>query len=281
MLHWLIALPLIALLIERLIECLDALVTLNLFHWWRSAPPPPPRTFLQRPSRRSWRKGQPAPAPAHLDADGARVVHHIGGDQLEFPVNAYQEAVLYYEKEKALYRNQLKHYLSRHGHFLPRQADATGELWIQASGWHRQLEFWLARRERVPDVGKEAQFARLARDISVDTMINDRTRIHTLEKLTDYVFLRDRHTYAAFTFLKRQVYLILGIALGILVAELLGRQNLLPADPTWSPTSAVVSTYASPAAHALRIAIGALAGALSQPVHGVVNWAASLGRRQA
>jgi hypothetical protein len=209
------------------------------------------------------------------------VVHRIGRDELEFPVNSYQEAVLYYEKEKALYRNQLKHYLSKYGHFLPRQADATGELWIQSSGWHRQLEFWLARRERVPDVGKEAQFARLARDISVDSMINARMRIQTLEKLTDYCFLRDRHTYAAFSFLKRQVYLVLGIALGLLAAELLGRSNLLPADPTWNPASAVVSTYATPAAHALRIAIGALAGALSQPVHGLVNWAAHPTRRRA
>jgi hypothetical protein len=279
MLHWLIALPLIALLTERLLECIDALGTLNLFHWWRSAPPPPPRTFLQRPSRRAWRKGKPAPAQVRADAKNAHVVHRIGPDELQFPVNSYQEAVLYYEKEKALYRNQLKHYLSKYGHFLPRQADATGELWVQSSGWHRQLECWLARREHVPDVGKEAQFARLARDINVDTMINDRTRIQTLEKLTDYCYLRDRHTFAAFAFLKRQVYLVLGIAIGILAAELLGGYNLLPADPTWSANSTVVSTYAGPAARVLRIAIGALAGALSQPIHGLVNWAANAARR--
>ena len=201
MLQWMIVMPLIALLVERLLEVFDALVTLNLFPWWRSAPSAPPKMFLQRPSRTAWRKE----LPANTDAEPkmAKVVHNVGTDTLEFPVHAVAEAVLYYEKERALYGNRLKHYVSRNGYFFPRQADATGELWVQSSSWRLALESRLARREQIPDVGKEAQFARLVRDMTVDGRINERQRIQTLEKLADYCYLRNRSTYRAFSFLIR------------------------------------------------------------------------------
>jgi hypothetical protein len=288
MLQWLIALPLLSLVIERLLECFDLLVTLNLFPFWRSAPPQPPRMFLQRPSRKTWRRAPQPGAPAAIaDAEPARVVHAIGSDTLEFPVSSYQEAVLYYEKEKALYRNWLKHYVSKYGHFLPRQASVTGDLWMQSSSWPLRLEARLAMREKIPDVGKEAQFARLARDVSIDKMINDRNRIQTLEKLADYCYLRNQHTYAAFSFLKRQVYLVFSIGLGILLVELLYQGNVLPpmnqeaalsaangfAGYVLPSASALLQLSVHPASWIFRVAIGALAGSGTQPVHGLINWA--------
>jgi hypothetical protein len=275
MLQWMIVMPVIALLVERLLEMLDALVTLNLFPWWRSAPPAPPKVFLQRPSRTAWRKEVSSNSTG--DTELARVVHTVGSDSLEFPVHAFAEAVLYYEKEKALYGNQLKHYVGKYGHFLPRQADATGELWLQTSNWRLALESRLARKEQVPDVGKEAQFARLARDVSVDGRLNDRARIQTLEKLADYCYLRNRYTYRSFSFLKKQVYLVLGIGLGVAIAELVGQGNLLPADPAWIPMSALLTSAAGPTAIAFRAVVGVLAGAFSQPVHGLVEWFVQLG----
>jgi hypothetical protein len=279
MLQWMIVMPVIALLIERLLETFDSLVTLNLFPWWRSEPPPPPKVFLQRPSRTAWRKERTARGAA--EAEPARVVHTVGSDSLEFPVHAFAEAVLYYEKEKALYGNRLKHYVSKYGHFLPRQADVTGELWLQSSNWRLALESRLARVERVPDVGKEAQFARLARDVSVDGRINDRARIQILEKLADYCYLRNRYTYRAFSFLKKQVYLVLGIGLGVAIAELVGQGNLLPADPAWIPMSELLTSAAGPTAFVFRAVVGVLAGALSLPVHGLVDWFEQLGAGRA
>ena len=270
MLQWMIVMPVIALLVERLLEVFDALVTLNLFPWWRSAPSAPPKMFLQRPSRTAWRKE--LPADAAVEARPARVVHSVGTDTLEFPVHAVAEAVLYYEKERALYGNRLKHYVSRYGHFLPRQADATGELWVQSSSWRLTLEARLARREQIPDVGKEAQFARLVRDMTVDGRINERTRVQTLEKLADYCYLRNRSTYVAFSFLKKQLYLVLGIGLGIAIAELVGQANLLPADPAWMPMSELLAAAAGPTAILLRAVVGLLAGTFSQPLHGLVGW---------
>jgi hypothetical protein len=270
MLQWMIVMPVIALLVERLLEVFDALVTLNLFPWWRSDPSAPPKMFLQRPSRTAWRKELPANAEA--EARPARVVHSVGTDTLEFPVHAVAEAVLYYEKERALYGNRLKHYVSRNGHFFPRQADATGELWVQSSSWRLALESRLARREQIPDVGKEAQFARLVRDMTVDGRINERQRIQTLEKLADYCYLRNRSTYRAFSFLKRQIYLVLGIGLGIVIAELVGQANLLPADPAWMPMSELLAAAAAPTAILLRAVVGVLAGTFSQPLHGLVGW---------
>lgn len=289
MLQWIIALPLISLFIERLLEVFDLLITLNLFPFWRSGPPPPPKIFLQRPSRKTWRKGQqPGAPPTVADAEPARVIHTIGSDTLEFPVSSFQEAVLYYEKEKALYRNRLKHYVNKYGHFLPKQASVTGDLWMQSSSWPLRLEMRLASRERIPDVGKEAQFARLARDVSIDKMVSDRNRIQTLEKLADYCYLRNQHTYAAFCFLKRQVYLVLSIGLGILFAELLYQGDVLPGVNRAAMMSATGGFlgHLLPAAGSLfrlsvvptpwvfRMAIGALAGSGSQPVHGLINWAA-------
>jgi hypothetical protein len=270
MLQWMIVMPVIALLVERLLEVFDALVTLNLFPWWRSAPSAPPKMFLQRPSRTAWRKE--LPADAAVEARPARVVHSVGTDTLEFPVHAVAEAVLYYEKERALYGNRLKHYVSKYGHFLPRQADATGELWVQSSSWRLALEARLARREQIPDVGKEAQFARLVRDMTVDGRINERTRVQTLEKLADYCYLRNRSTYVAFSFLKKQLYLVLGIGLGIAIAELVGQANLLPADPAWMPMSELLAAAAGPTAILLRAVVGLLAGTFSQPLHGLVGW---------
>jgi hypothetical protein len=270
MLQWMIVMPVIALLVERLLEVFDALVTLNLFPWWRSAPPAPPKMFLQRPSRTAWRKELPANTAA--EPEPAKVVHAVGTDTLEFPVHAFGEAVLYYEKERALYGNRLKHYVSKYGHFLPKQADATGELWVQSSSWRLALESRLARLEQIPDVGKEAQFARLARDMSVDGRINDRARIQTLEKLADYCYLRNRYTYRAFSFFKKQVYLVLGIGLGIAIAELVGQGNLLPADPAWMPMSELLASAAGPTAVVLRAVVGLLSGTFSQPVHGLVDW---------
>jgi hypothetical protein len=269
MLQWMIALPLISLFIERLLEVFDLLITLNLFPFWRSGPPPPPRMFLQRPSRKAWRRGQrPGTPPTAADAEPAKVIHTIGSDTLEFPVSSFQEAVLYYEKEKALYRNRLKHYVNKYGHFLPRQASVTGDLWVQSSSWPLRLEARLAARERIPDVGKEAQFARLARDVSIDKMVSDRNRIQTLEKLTDYCYLRNHHTYAAFSFLKRQVYLVFSIGLGILFAELLYRGDVLPAAATLFRLSGLPTSWV------FRVAIGALAGSGSQPMHGLISWLA-------
>jgi hypothetical protein len=292
MLQWLVALPLISLLIERLLEVFDLLVTLNVFPFWRTAPAAPPRMFLQRPSRKTWRKGQQMGAPTMADTESAKVVHTIGSDTLEFPVSSYQEAVLYYEKEKALYRNRLKHYVNKYGHFLPRQASVTGDLWVQSSSWPLRLEAQLAVREKIPDVGKEAQFARLVRDVSIDRMASDRSRIQTLEKLADYCYLRNQHTHAAFSFLKRQVYLVLSIGLGILVTELLYRGGVLPGlnQGTVLTTASglrdsTLVGYVLPAMRSLlglattpsllvfRVTIGGLAGSGSQPVHGLVNWA--------
>jgi hypothetical protein len=278
MLQWMIVMPVIALLVERLLEVFDALVTLNLFPWWRSAPSAPPKMFLQRPSRPGWRKelaGQP-----DTEAKSARVVHSVGADTLEFPVHAVAEAVLYYEKERALYGNRLKHYVSRNGHFFPRQADATGELWVQSSSWRLSLESRLARREQIPDVGKEAQFARLVRDMNVDGRTNERQRIQTLEKLADYCYLRNRSTYRAFSFLKRQIYLVLGIGLGIAIAQLVGQANLLPADPAWMPMSELLAAAAAPTAILLRAVVGVLAGTFSQPLHGLVGWLEELVSRR-
>jgi hypothetical protein len=278
MLQWMIVMPVIALLVERLLEVFDALVTLNLFPWWRSPPSAPPKMFLQRPSRTAWRNELPA------NADGepkpARVVHSVGTDTLEFPVHAVAEAVLYYEKERALYGNRLKHYVSRNGHFFPRQADATGELWVQSSSWRLALESRLARREQIPDVGKEAQFARLVRDMTVDGRINERQRIQTLEKLADYCYLRNRSTFRAFAFLKRQIYLVLGIGLGIAIAELVGQANLLPADPAWMPMSELLASAAAPTALLLRAVVGVLAGTFSQPLHGFLGWLEELVARR-
>ena len=278
MLQWMIVMPVIALLVERLLEVFDALVTLNLFPWWRSAPTAPPKMFLQRPSRTGWRKelaGQP-----DAEANPAKVVHSVGADTLEFPVHAVAEAVLYYEKERALYGNRLKHYVSRNGHFFPRQADATGELWVQSSSWRLSLESRLARREQIPDVGKEAQFARLVRDMNVDGRTNERQRIQTLEKLADYCYLRNRSTYHAFSFLKRQIYLVLGIGLGIAIAQLVGQANLLPADPAWMPMSELLAAAAAPTAILLRAVVGVLAGTFSQPLHGLVGWLEDLVSRR-
>jgi hypothetical protein len=286
MLQWIVALPLISVLIERLLEVFDLLVTLNLLPFWRTAPPPPPRMFLQRPSRKTWRKGQQPGTPSVMsESEQARVVHAIGSDTLEFPVSSYQEAVLYYEKEKALYRNRLKHYVNKYGHFLPHQASVTGDLWVQSSSWPLRLESRLARQERIPDVGKEAQFARLIRDVSLDTMINERTRIQILEKLTDYCYLRNHYTYLAFSFLKRQVYLVLGMVLGVLIVEVLYQGNLLaPIDgpAVWGTTSGlleqvvpsaqqVLDLSIDPASWVFRAIFGALAGSISQPIHGLIN----------
>jgi hypothetical protein len=118
-----VVVPLFSLFIERVLELIDAIVVLNLFPWWRSAPLSPPSMLLQKPSEEAWGHSKKATeggeeveksTPQPFD----KIIYTVGSNKLELTINTYQEAKFYYEREEKLYQQRLVYYIAKYGYFL-------------------------------------------------------------------------------------------------------------------------------------------------------------------
>ena len=307
-----IAIPLISLLVERLLEFFDLWVILVLFPRWRSAPKPPPKRIIQKPSRLEWERYQRAPAGGQVKKP--KLVYTTGQNTVDLPVNTFREAMACYESETALYRNQLKHYILKWGWFLleskpgksgqksqtPTRAKGR-ELAMTSSGsvWtplRLGVEAYLAGKQGILKEDETTHFAQDARQMVTQNTAEYTDRTLVLEQVADYCYLRNVCTYEEFTFRKRQLYLVLGIALGMALTQLLRSSlfSLLGALPApalntagalsnrvWTSASFFFQRWAAGTDPGVYWAAGALAGIGSQPVHGLTNVVVNLpyGRR--
>jgi hypothetical protein len=118
----------------------------------------------------------------------------------------------------------------------------------------------------------------------------DEDSIPHLEILADYCYLRNQRIYESFSFFKRQVYFVLGAALGIYFARLINvarhvdvegmaRTFLEGTSGTLGVARASLGMFFQPDParwnEVVNWTVGAVVGGVSQPVHGLVEFARS------
>jgi len=250
-----IIVPLFSLLVERFLELFDALVVLNLFPWWRSAPLPPPIMLLQEPLKEAWdcygkatgrerytpetgEWGEPTSQESHssgkvgdkvalpgddkVDKPVDKIIYTIGSSKLELTITTYKEAKFYYQKEEELHQRRLVYYIAKYGYFLPKSEKGLRQRLFNLA---LKMEAWLASREGVSHKNKDVVMAKCIQDIDLSKLSQYDSLTQKLDLCADYCYLRNQRTYEAFSFVKRQVYFVFGVLLGVCIANLLDIYN--------------------------------------------------------
>ena len=263
-----IIVPLFSLLVERFLELFDALVVLNVFPWWRSAPLPPPTMLLQEPFKEAWdcygkategerytpetgEWGEPTSQKSHssgkvggkvalpgddrVDKPVDKIIYTIGSNKLELTITTYKEAKFYYQKEEELHQRRLVYYIAKYGYFLPKSQKGLRQRLFNLA---LKVEAWLARREGVSHKNKDVVIAKCIQDIDLSQLSQYENLTQKLELCADYCYLRNQRTYEAFSLVvKRQAYFVLGVLLGAYIACLLDIYNNVLLRGFSAPTS--------------------------------------------
>lgn len=204
--------PLIPLLIERILEFIDAVIILKIFPWWISAPRPPPTMLLQKPNEESWpkhlNKVQSNPQTGSIATDDDKnevknldkVTYIVGPDRLDLFINTYEEAKFYYEREEKLHQLQLVYYISKYGYFL-KERFLSEEINVQTWLFKPVLDTWellfnkkpsdldeeFAKQEGISQVPGDKEFAKiLISEKYIQNILTDQafTTLLTNEKFT-------------------------------------------------------------------------------------------------
>ncbi|MEJ2554847.1 MAG: hypothetical protein P8186_01170 [Anaerolineae bacterium] len=227
-----ILLPVLSLLIERILELVDIIFVSEFFSWWRSRPAPPPNMFLyvspQNPTVSGTRKPNMRPLGK---------VQVAGASEIELNFNTHEDLEMYRQQERELHFRRLVYYIKRYGFYLLEAEDSSIKFcrfpWqsLLKRQW-RHLERYLACREGISDPPfRKLRLAQVRGFVKVYDVKRDPPQsnedLTDLELLANYCYLRNQRTREAFAVLKRQVYSLLGLGLGIIIAYSIKFDNLL------------------------------------------------------